>query len=92
MFKARRHPDNTLEDALRERGYTLQRNWRIKGPMGTEIAWMEHLLVSGDRGEWGTMIVQTFKTAGWNVYVTPTASNDIEETIEAVIRAITPKR
>jgi hypothetical protein len=84
----RTYPDQTLEKALRERGWTVRCNWQMPGPKNTQIAWMEHLTVTDGKGGIGCVIVQTFKGTGWDVYVEPTNTNDIGETVDAVVRIL----
>jgi hypothetical protein len=86
-----RYPDNTLEKALRARGFRVQCNWQLKGPKNTEIAWIEHLVASHPDGSFGTMIVETFMDDGWSVYVVPTNRNDVDITIEATIKSLKPE-
>jgi hypothetical protein len=88
MTKTHTYPDNTLAQALRKRGYAVHINWEIKGPKDTQIAWMTHLLANNGNGDWGTFIVQTFKDGGWDVYTHPTHTNEVEATVEAVIKSL----
>lgn len=76
------HPDNTLEKALREKGFTVQCMWQRKGVKNTMIAWQECLLV--DRV---LFIVQTYtENAGWDVFI-QSGKRGTDETIDQVARA-----
>ena len=59
------YPDNTLELALREKGFTVQCMWQMKGPKNSMVAWIECLLV--DRV---LFIVETYnENQGWDVFI-----------------------
>ena len=63
----------------------------MRGPSNTGIAWMEYLHVSNDKGAYGSMIVQTFKENGWDVFVSPTKSGRTDQTIIDIIKLLEAK-
>lgn len=82
-------PSSILSLRLREKGFSVQRCWRVKGPENTEVTWMEAFLVHESMDRPGAIvIVQTFKDGGWNAYVPATKRNTVEATVEAVAAAI----
>jgi hypothetical protein len=80
MVKKVEFPDGTLESCLRAQGITVTCCWQMKGPKHTDIAWLECLAVGKS-----IVIVETFKTGGWNA-LTPNDSTLITETVDDVKR------
>jgi hypothetical protein len=73
------YPDHTLENELRERGIWAKCLWEMRGPKDTDIAWMVAYAIAGS-----VVIVQTYKSGGWQVYL-PSQSIRTDETVGEVI-------
>ncbi|WP_293862404.1 hypothetical protein [uncultured Alsobacter sp.] len=81
---AKTYPDNRLEKSLRERGARVMCVWQMRGPKGTDVAWMEYLSVDG-----APVIVQTYKSGGGAAFVLLRNLGEADAA-DAVMRHIRP--
>ncbi len=73
------YPDQTVERAARAAGAQVMCLWQVTGPVDTQIAWLEALLINRS-----ICIVQTFIGGGWDAY-TSAQSNRADDTLVDVL-------